>query len=361
MSEQVKDVIRVFVMTGPETSGITTTRKIVDGKPYYKGVVWDIFKEISRMPEIKRKYDFNFTFSKYGVNNYDQSIQDIHDNKYDMCIGGYISNSKREELVNFSSPLLIDAPCIFHYVSHNITDIFINVLKNITKSFIILIVLGILSGLALYYFTPSRKKNTNAKTSSEFLFRSIITGIFTFFGEAGYLSENSTTSIKGIIIVVVIMLISFIYLMFLQAEITSQIINRKQNKESTIDVIREKPVLGHEGYASARKMKSYGIRVKYIKGKKNDDLIDMYISNPEKYSGVVLTYCDGFPYKNLKNLHSTLNFGYEPLSIPIRTDKTELLDDINKSIMKLRSRGDLKDICYTYFGDVKNVPTCKLY
>lgn len=361
MSEQVKDVIRVFVMTGPETSGITTTRKIVDGKIFYKGVVWDIFKEITKMPEIKRKYDFKFTFSKYGFNNYDQSIQDIHNNKYDICIGGYISNTKREELINFSSPLLIDAPCIFHYVSHNITDIFINILKNVTKSFIILIVLGVISGLVLYYFNPSRQKNTNTKTKGEFLLRSILTGIFTFFGEAGYLSENSSLSMKGIILTVLIMIISFIYLMFLQAEITSQIIDRKQNKDSSMDIIRKKPVLGHKGYAAANKLKSYGIRVKYIKGKKNDDLINMYISNPEKYSGVVLTYCDGFPYKKLKNLHSTLNFGYEPLYIPIRTDKTELLDDVNKAIMKLRSRGDLKDICYTYFGDVKNIPTCKLY
>ena len=79
-----KEKIRVFVMVGPKTSGIVTSFKDVLGKRVYSGFAWDVFKEITQLEQIKSKYDFEFIFSEFGKNNYNQSIKDISNGKYDI-------------------------------------------------------------------------------------------------------------------------------------------------------------------------------------------------------------------------------------------------------------------------------------
>lgn len=356
-----KENIKVYVMLGPETSGIVTSFKATHEGKHYKGFLWDVMREIQELPQIKDKYDFEFTFSEFGKNNYNQSIKDVQSGKYDIGLGSYIHTTEREKMINYTSPLAIDAIAVFHYQQTDIINTFKEVLINVSYLIAILIALGILSGLALFFINPNRVSNTRAKSRKEFFFRSIMTGIATFFGEMGFLSENSTTNIKGIILVIVIMLVAFIYILFLQAEITSRIIKKKSTKGLDKSDLDNKPILGHQGYAMAKKVESQGANMEYLEGKTNEEMFDIFKFDKDKYNGIALSYCDGFPYiKIIPNLYATIDFGYEPVSIVINQEKTILLDDINKAILYLRSKGLLQKICVSYFGNIPNVPVCTL-
>ena len=356
-----KETVRVYVMYGPDTSGIVASSKIVDEKIKYKGYSWDLFQAISNVSLIKNKYDFDFTFSELGKNNYNQSIKDANDDKYDVLLGSYIHTEEREKLINFTTPIAIDAVAVFHEERSSLFETFKDVFIKVSYLIGILILFGILAGAALYLINPKRVGKTRAKSTSEFFYRSIMTGIATFFGEMGFLSENTTNNFKGVFLVVIIMLIAFIFILFLQAEITSSIIERKTQKGLTKRNLADRPILGHEGYAMAQKLVGYGGNVEFMKDKTNQDLFDMYVYNKGKYNGVVLTYCDGFPYKGIiPDLYASVNFGNEPVSFPVNPRKIELLDDINKAILYLRSTGALQKICFSYFGDIANIPACTL-
>lgn len=356
-----KEPIRVYVMYGPDTSGIVASSKIIDGKIAYKGYSWDLFKAISNVSFIKNKYDFKFTFSELGKNNYNQTIKDANNDKYDILLGSYIHTEEREKLINYTTPIAIDAVAVFHEERSNLFATFRDVFIKVSYLIGILLLFGVIAGAALYIVNPKRIGKTRAKSTSEFFYRSIMTGIATFFGEMGFLSENASNNFKGVFLVVIIMLIAFIFILFLQAEITSSIIERKTQKGLTKRNLADRPILGHEGYAMAEKLVGYGGNVEFVKNKTNQDLFDMYIYNKRKYNGVVFAYCDGFPYtKIIPDLYASVNFGNEPVSFPINPRKIELLNDINKAILHLRSTGTLQKICFSYFGDIANIPACSL-
>lgn len=356
-----KESVRVYVMYGPDTSGIVVSSKIVNGEIKYKGYSWDLFQAISNIPAIKNKYDFNFTFSELGKNRYNQSIKDANENKYDILLGSYIHTEEREKLINFTTPIAIDAVAVFHEEQSSLFETFKDVFIKVSYLIGILLLFGILAGVVLYYVNPKRVNKTRAKSVKEFFFRSLMTGIATFFGEMGFLSENTTNNFKGLFLVVLIMFVSFIFILFLQAEITSSIIERKTYKGLTKRNLADRPILGHKGDVLAQKLVEYGGNVEFMEDKTNEELFDIYVYNKRKYNGVVLTYCDGFPYKNIiPGLYASINFGNEPTSFPVNPQKIELLDDINKAILYLRSTGVLQKICFSYFGDIANIPACTL-
>lgn len=360
-SNQTKEKIRVYVMVGPDTSGVVTTVKEVDGKKHYKGFLWDVFKEVRSLPQIKDKYDFDFTFSESGKNFYGKLVEDVKNDKYDIVVGGYIHTIEREKLINYTSPIAIDSIAVFHYQKSNVYETFKEIFISLSYLVAILIALGFVSGVFLYFVNPNRISKTNAKSKSGFFFRSVMTGIATFFGEMGYLSENATNNIKGIVIVVCIMLIAFIYILFLQAEVTSRVIERKTTKGLDKESLSDRPILGHKGYAMAQKVQEYGGILEYLEGKTNQELFDMYKFNPDKYNGIAMSYSDGYPYtKILSNLYATLEFGNEPVSLIVNQNKPIFLDDVNRAILYIRSKGILQKICISYFGDIPNVPVCTL-
>ena len=94
-------------------------------------------------------------------------------------------------------------------------------------------------------------------------------------------------------------------------------------------------------------------------GKTNNDLMDIYLKNPNKYNGIGLTYCDGFPLQKNSKITASI-FGFKPTSLIYSRNKHEFGQKLDISILKMRTEGKLKRICYHYFGNIKNVPVCSL-
>lgn len=127
------------------------------------------------------------------------------------------------------------------------------------------------------------------------------------------------------------------------------------------DQLKDKPILGHKGYAMAKKLEEQGAYIIYIENTTNKELFEIYLKNSDKYNGIVLSYCDGENHINGKSdLTNTREFGLEPISFIVNNDKIELLELLNNTILKLRSNGELNSLCLQNYGSFDDTTICSL-
>jgi len=355
-----KQTIKCFVILGdPTKSGDTTYKKVIDGETKYSGMMWDVVEEIKKQPEMQ-KYNFEYTFSEEGFSNYTDTVKWINKGKYDLGIASYARTAERDLLAGYSTPIMLDADAVFHIVKVNKMDMFKDMAYDISKLIVLLLILGIITGIFLFIFDKKRNKMLERKNSKkQFFLRSVMTGIATFFGEAGFLFENSTPTIKGIILVTLAMSTATIFLSYMQGEITSDLIEKKLGGELNEGDLPSKPIIGHEGYAVTGKLENMGANMEVYEGKTNNDLMKIYLKNPNKYNGVGLTYCDGFPLQKSSKIMASI-FANKPMSMVYTKDKPQFAQDFDVSILKLRGEGIIKRICRNYYGNIKNIPVCSL-
>ena len=97
-----KENIKVYVLTGPETSGIVAHEFKENGKTKWRGFSLDVFRRAIQDPVIRDKYTFDFEFMKDpGKVNYEKIVQNVAAGKYDIAIGGFINTAAREKIVDF--------------------------------------------------------------------------------------------------------------------------------------------------------------------------------------------------------------------------------------------------------------------
>jgi len=120
-------------------------------------------------------------------------------------------------------------------------------------------------------------------------------------------------------------------------------------------------MLGLNGYVPSTSVQEYGGRIEYIKDATIDDIMTKYMQNPDEYSGVAISYADGFKYLDkYPNLFVSLGFGVETGGFPVTQNKPELIEDINKGVVLLENDGTLQNTCIFYYGDEPNNPICSL-
>ena len=356
-----KEIIKVFVITGPKSSGNTTYETEVNGKKIHSGMAWDVIEAVKKLPSFK-KYKFEYTFSKPGAKNYDEILSWVSTGKYDLGLATFSQTHAREEKINYTVPITIDAFALFHYSNTSHFDIFKDVFFKIGYMIMILVILGIIAGIILFFIDPTRTKATNIKNRKVFLIRSITTGIATFFGEAGFLFENTSSSIKGLVVVTMIMLVAVIFLQFMQAEITTLMFERKMGEGISDSDMRTKPAIGHEGWGNTTHWEEIGGVVERFKGKTSEELVEIYIKNPNKYTGVLFSYYDGYPLMKLYPGLTVSAFDNIPLSLIFNPRKPQFGEDLNKGLLHIRATKETQKICKFYFGnDRPNAPpTCTL-
>ena len=355
-----KEVIKVFVITGSETSGLPAHVSEKNGQKVYSGMMWETLEAVKKLPELKN-YEFEYTFSEPGYSDYEQTVDWVSTGKYDLGLAAYTQTQTRESKINYTVPLLIDAYALFHYSNKNELDIFIDIVSKVGYQFLILIILGIITGAVLFFVDPQRSIATKVKSRKAFMIRSITTGIATFFGEAGFLFENSS-SIKGVIAITLVMLISLVFLQFMQAEITTLFLeNQQSDKVSPLD-INTTLAIGHEGYAHTTRWEENGGIVELFKGKNNEELLEIYKENPSKYLGVILAYYDGFPLLDLNPGLKVSIFGNTMESMVYNPRKVKFGEDLNQGLLYIRSTKELREICRNNFkSDIPNLPvSCTL-
>ena len=353
-----KPTMNVFIPTDEIINGDKVYRKkLKNGKYKTSGFLWDIWNAIKKKYEAK--YEIIETFGYENNAKYSKFISDTTQGKYDLVIAPFVHTENRERKINFSLPIYVDSLSISHSKKTSIIDDFKNVLYKSGKLILCLLIIGVISGLLLTVFDKKRgtwlPQIKNNKNKLAHPMRNFITGFSATLGEMGYLAENTGLNATGILLSIVLMIFSFVCVMLIQAQFTRVLINAKHDVYTF-----NKPLLTLEGYAAANKIKNYGGVVTHKSGADIYELIEEYNNNTDKYGGIILLYGHISPYVNLiKNHNINLNYGHELCSFIVNEKRTDVLEDINIEITKLKHSGKLKNICKKHFiGDLK--PLCSL-
>jgi hypothetical protein len=356
------NVIKAFVMTDKEVAGnIAYKTDMVDGVQMYEGLPIDMFHKIMKLDHMKDKYTVEYTYSKEGDSNYSDVIKHISKGEYDIGIGVFNRNIEREKEVNFSAPFILDPNAIFHIENNNITTLIQLMIKSIGNILMLLILLGIVSGLLIYFGNPGRMHRLKLQSNRKFFIYSIIAGMASMFGEMGMVADHATRTIKGLFIFFITMLTAFIFVLIAQARMTSALVDEKIGSKLSKNNMPTSKILGLKGYIPTTSVQEYGGRIEFIKDGTIEDVITKYMQNHTDYAGVAISYCDGFKYLDkYPTLFVSLGFGVETGGYPIAQHKPEILEDINTGIVLLENDGTLQNTCHFYYGDRENNPVCSL-
>lgn len=359
-----KRKVTVYVMIGTDTNGNLTHKKTdSNGNTIYTGYQHDIFRLFTQQPDIKHKYDFDFVYAKKeGEMSYDAVINNVSDGTFDVVIASMWRNSKREKLVDFSMSSKLDAAAVYYLPTQG--NIYTNhgSWKHILKLIAWAVLIGFIMGIIIFIFSPKRKRFHKGVTKKGFFYRSILTTISSMFGEMGYLSENSPNNLRGIIITIIIMTISFVFLSYFQARITTSMLESRINRNLNTFNIQRGTLLGQKGSAVPKYIEDNGGKVEYVEGLNNDQLLQLYFKNKDKYSGAILSYVDGYPYLELyPNLNVSIGFGNVQSHMPVNPKKPYLLEDINRVFAQFKEDRVLHNTCNKYYKDLQdNAPICTL-
>jgi len=355
--------IKAFVMVGDHVAGnIAYKTEIVDGVQKYGGLPITIFYKLMDMEHMKNKYTVEYIYSKEGESNYTGVIENIAKGEYDIGIGVFNHTLAREKQVNFCTPFILDPNAVFHLETESITTLIQLMVKNIGNILAILILLGMISGLIIYFGNPGRMQRLKIKTNHKFFIYSIIAGMASMFGEMGLIADHATRSIKGLLIFFVIMLTAFVFVLIAQAKMTSALVDQKIGSKISKGNMPRTKILGLDGYVPTTSVQEYGGRIEYIKDGTIDDVIEIYMQDPSKYAGVAISYCDGFMYLDkYSHLFVSLGFGIKTGAYPINQSKPKLMEDINIGLVELQNDGTLQNTCISYYGYVEGNPVCSLH
>ena len=359
--ENGNNIIKAFVMTSSIPSGNIAYKTVVeDGVQMYKGLPIEIFHQIMNSERMK-DYTVEYTYSKEGETDYSMVIDKIAAGEYDIGIGVFNRTVDREKKVNFSAPFILDPNAVFHEETDNLIRVINLTLKSVVKIIAIIISLGIVAGMIIYFGNPGRMQRLDLKTNRKFFLYSIIAGMSAMFGEMGLVADQATRSIKGLLIFFVIMLTAFIFVLIAQARMTSTLVDDKLGSKITKHNFPRKKILGLEGYIPTTSIQELGARIEIMKDITIDELFQLYMKNTHKYSGVAVSYCDGFPYlEKYPTLIVSHGFGIETGGYPINQMNIRLSEDINNGIVELLHGDIIKSLCQSYYGDVEGNPVCSL-
>ena len=349
--------INVLLIIGNNTN---TIQKYInnDNIVSYSGFHWDMWKQIEK--NLKNKYNFKIFFSdKIDINTYDGYARDVYSGKYDLVIGGFYYDYYRIKFINNTVPLLIDKPGILHKPLKSKISGFTYIISKNFKSIINIFIVGIILGSILSYINKSKRLD---------YIHTILSVMFSMFGQVGNLINSIEISVINIIVVTIILLSSLILLMKLQADITSTIINNPSREISKND-INKKRLIGFEGDANIRFFKELNAKsIKKYKFKNSnvdtdndsqiinndndnvDKLIKIYLKNTDKYDGIILAKSESLVYlQKYTNLISSNNFNIKIISYIVSKNNLELLNDINLIILNLRNSNYIQKLCISKF------------
>lgn len=352
-----KKYVRVLVILGnPKSASATYETKNSSGETVYSGYPYTLWSKVKE--SMSDQYEFKEYFTK--VKSYDNVINAVANDKFDILVGFFYRTPKRLDKVNFTSPIVLSQNSILTYDKISYTQRLLITVKDLLLGpMIILFTLSLISGYILYKAEPGRSNyidqvsNTKFKVSKKNLSlrRSIMTAVAAFFGEMGFLAENTTLSYKGLIVVIVIMILAFNYVLVLQAQATTFDAELQERGVMDRSNIKGKNFLCPEGSAAGERFERMGAKVTYLEDKNFSETIDYYTENKDQFNGVTIDSMTAARYKTRDLNLETSGFGLNMSAFAVNKNQLELLKNIDKEILKLQSSLEQERICKGYFED----------
>ena len=316
------------------------------------GLLYDVW---GKMKETMRNtYTFKETFKEYS--NYDEMVKMVAENKYDIVIGPFQYTEERLKIVDYTSPIILSKNTMLYVPRQTSLSTFFTVSKYILEPVLILIVLGICFGMLVYLFDIGRTKFYHGPMKKYPFRRIILTSIAAMFGELGFLSENSSLSYVSLLLVLLVMIISFFVVTYIQGVIIKKIIDIQNKDVINRENVKDHILLSPVGYAVSKNFERIGARIKYVNGT-IDDTIREYLKNTHKYIGVSLDYMDAIGRETAELKVNKENFGFVEVAFVVNKNKRELKHKINIEILKLQDSLVVEHICKSYI-DKEDTQLC---
>jgi ABC-type amino acid transport substrate-binding protein len=301
----------------------------------FSGVLYDIWNKIKELnnldvEEISLGRDFS------------GSVKKLENREIDLIVGNMWVFEDRARRIDYTRPILLNKIMIAYKPKKSKLELYYQIIKEMyLLPLLTILVVAVLFGSLLYYFEPERGN-----------VRSIWTTIASFLGEMGFLFENSSLRIGGMITAFTIAVIAFYYSLFLQAYATTEMVQKMNQKELDEKSIKGKFFATPKGLSMGKVLAKYRIRSEEVKVSP-PKMGEYYLKNTDKYDGYLTTY------ENMKDDIKTYpelvmtedNFGYEETAFMVGKGNRQLLDLINISITTLQEHNTIKDICAKYFGE----------
>jgi ABC-type amino acid transport substrate-binding protein len=310
------------------------------------GLLYDIWKEVKS--RLSHKYTFEETVIR--EKNFDRMIEMVHQGETDVVVAPFQITRERSEKVDFTMTILESKDTVIFFPKNSTFDI-IRMLfwKVFLGPILVLFVSGLVFGTLLYIMEPKRYKKA-VGVNKKFAFRrTIVTTTAALFGEAGFLSENTTLSMKGIFTMFLIMTFAFFFVMYIQAITTEKVLDIRHINSINRDNIKHKTIMAPKGYAIAKNIERLGGKVVYINDSL-DNVIKQYINDPTQADGVAIDYLEA-KSRQRDDINLVVNeseLGFKEISFAVTKNKIDLLRDINKEIVHLQDTLKTENICKSY-------------
>jgi len=348
-----KEIIKVYILSGSENAQSTAFKK-PDGQ--IVGYTYDVWNKVKET--LGDRYEFIETFSDPSEQNYGKFVNDTEAGVHDIVIGIFTHSPGRAKQVIMSHPVMVDGNVIVHKKAEDEVNRIFFIVQETIKLLGILFLFTLLGSVVLYFVEPTRThdlpqyKKFKNKGLYSFL-RSLLTVAAASLGEMGFLAENSSLSLPGIVVVMIIMMIAFLLISFIQSEITAINIQQRAMSVYNKEKVKGARFIGYKGWASTDKFKLLGPKIDEVGDMTMDQIIKLYKDNSEDYEGVVLVYSDAAKYPEIQNDISGSHQGLNKFlaSWIINREKKYFADDVNKRLIEIQDSGELQDICRKYFKE----------
>ncbi len=311
---------------------ITKNRK---RKIKYSGMLYEIWTQIKYI----NNWENNVKEIEYKP-DYDKCIDAIVNKKVDIMVGNLWIFEQRMRLVDFTRPIFLSKIVIVYKPKSMLKTYFNISFQHYIKPLLIIILIGLLFGFFLSKIEPKRGFK-----------RSLLTSIATLFGEAGYLFERASLSLKGSIYVIIFMAIAYIITMVFQGIITTKILGVTNDNEINKNNIKNQKLLISNRLDIGEILSKYGIKYDSI-NIKIKDTPTYYLKNLSKYNGYLTEYehtkIDKNKYPELVTTKDI--FGYEENAFALRKGLHKLTNDINIAITVLQKTDKIQKICAKYIS-----------
>lgn len=315
----------------------------------------DIWKKIQQELETLNRYNFEIYLTDPNDINYTKTLQLINQGKFDVGIALYTITNERLKLADPTLPIVNDSLGIMFRRENFALKKLLSLSKKLFGIFAIMIVLGIIMGFVVHYVEPVRGKGVveHIKIRSKYLRRSLLTSIAALFGELGFLHENSSLKIKGMVSVVFFFMFAYIFVAYIQTVIIGHVLETSDSNVFEQENVKNDKFVALPGYADVKKLERYG-QITSLKTVKGDieNLADI-IDDSTEYDGAIVGMIDSHAtikkYPKLAYSYS----GFDKLNkyFYVSKNKPALLDDINYVITKLSNSLEMKRICRSYFEE----------
>ena len=327
----------------------------------YTGFLWELWIYIAKQMKINCKYyrlEGVVTDKKSNI-TYNKAIEYFYNNKdkYDIMIGDFSVTRERENLVDFTRPIMLQKPVLL-YKDEKMKNFFnynsiISFIKYNAKPIMILLVIATILGIILHY--------TDRKSRDVHL--SIFGTIGAFLAEPGTIVERTNPkNLFGVIASFLILVTAFYFAIYLQARATAHEVKEIDMNDPFVGVngIEGKVFALPQGISYISLIKQRGGKILELKGDMTEQLYRKWINNEFKADGMVST--DSYYKTNIKGKYpirsSKYQYGYDQIAFVTQHRNKELREAIDIEIIQASDNDTSQKICFKY--NKGNVSVCRI-